>query len=119
MVADGALWGFGDDCISYGTYLYGNTFWRNGAGGIYHEAWCDDTRILYNVVVENGGWGHGIMLSAAFRTLVAYNLIRGNTGFGIGCFRRLNAPELLAEVWQGVRFVDGVRVPDRPQAAAA
>ena len=34
-------------------------------------------------------------------------------------FRRLNAPELLAEVWQGVRFVDGVRVPDRPQAAAA
>ena len=34
-------------------------------------------------------------------------------------FRRLNAPELLAEVWQEVQFVDGVRVPDRPQAAAA
>ena len=34
-------------------------------------------------------------------------------------FRRLNAPELLAEVWQGVQFVDGVRVPDYPQQAAA
>ena len=34
-------------------------------------------------------------------------------------FRRLNAPELLAEVWQGAQFVDGVRVPDYPQEAAA
>ena len=34
-------------------------------------------------------------------------------------FRRLNAPELLAEVWQGAPFVDGVRVPDYPQEAAA
>jgi transposase-like protein len=34
-------------------------------------------------------------------------------------FRRLNAPELLAEVWQGGQFIDGVRVPDPPQAAAA
>lgn len=34
-------------------------------------------------------------------------------------FRRLNAPELLEQVWQGVQFVDGVRVPDHPQEAAA
>ena len=34
-------------------------------------------------------------------------------------FRRLNAPELLAEVWQGAQFVDGVRVPNYPQEAAA
>ena len=34
-------------------------------------------------------------------------------------FRRLNAPELLAEVCQGAQFVDGVRVPDHPQQAAA
>ena len=34
-------------------------------------------------------------------------------------FRRLNAPQLLAEVWQGAQFVDGVRVPDYPQEAAA
>jgi transposase-like protein len=34
-------------------------------------------------------------------------------------FRRLNAPELLADVWHGAQFVDGVRVPDYPQEAAA
>ena len=34
-------------------------------------------------------------------------------------FRRLNAPELLVEVWNGVQFDDGVRVPDRLQEAAA
>ena len=33
--------------------------------------------------------------------------------------RRLNALELLAEVWKGTQFVDGVRVPDHPQQAAA
>lgn len=88
VVADSAIWGFHNDCNCYGMYLYGNTFWRNWAGGVYNEAWCDDSRILYNAIVENGGWGHGVMLSASYRCLVAYNLIVGNAGFGVGCALR-------------------------------
>ena len=34
-------------------------------------------------------------------------------------FRRLNAPELLAEVWNGVQFANGTRAEDRPEDAAA
>jgi transposase-like protein len=34
-------------------------------------------------------------------------------------FRRLNAPELLAEVWNGVQFANGIRAEDRPEEAAA
>jgi len=34
-------------------------------------------------------------------------------------FRRLNAPELLAEVWRGARFVDGIQVQDDLERAAA
>jgi transposase-like protein len=34
-------------------------------------------------------------------------------------FRRLNAPDLLVEVWNGVEFVNGVRVPDHQERAAA
>ena len=34
-------------------------------------------------------------------------------------FRRLNVPQVLVEVRQRAEFDDGVRVPDRPQAAAA
>ena len=34
-------------------------------------------------------------------------------------FRRLNAPEMLVEVWQGAEFVDGIRVPDHQEKAAA
>lgn len=34
-------------------------------------------------------------------------------------FRRLNAPELLAEIAEGARYADGTRVKDRSQEAAA
>ena len=34
-------------------------------------------------------------------------------------FRRLNAPELLAEVWNGVQFANGIRAEDRPEEVAA
>ena len=34
-------------------------------------------------------------------------------------FRRLNAPELLAEVFQGAVYVNGIRVPDDPARLAA
>ena len=34
-------------------------------------------------------------------------------------FRRLDAPELLEKVMQGVRFVDGVKTANVPQEAAA
>jgi len=34
-------------------------------------------------------------------------------------FRRLNAPELLIEVWHGVSFVNGIRVAHQPEEAAA
>jgi len=34
-------------------------------------------------------------------------------------FRRLNAPDLLVEVWNGVEFVNGRRVPDHQERAAA
>jgi hypothetical protein len=40
-------------------------------------------------------------------------------------FRKLNAPELLIDVWKGVQFVDGVRKtqaekqPDQEKRAAA
>jgi len=34
-------------------------------------------------------------------------------------FRRLHAPELLVEVWNGVQFVDGIRVEHQPDDAAA
>ena len=63
-----------------GTWLYGNTFWRNKSG-IYNEEMCQDSRILYNACVENG---YGIMLSAAHRCLIAYNLVADNKWFGIG-----------------------------------
>lgn len=33
-------------------------------------------------------------------------------------FRRLTAPELLAEVWNGAEFVNGIRVPDHQKEAA-
>jgi len=36
-----------------------------------------------------------------------------------GRFRRLNAPELLKEVYHGAHYVNGVRVQDRPWEAAA
>ena len=34
-------------------------------------------------------------------------------------FRRLNAPELLGEVFAGIEFENGVRAEQEPQAAAA
>ena len=34
-------------------------------------------------------------------------------------FRRLNAPELLVEVWNRKQFVNGIRVPDHQEKAAA
>jgi hypothetical protein len=34
-------------------------------------------------------------------------------------FRRLNAPDLLVEVWNGVEFMNGRRVPDHQERAAA
>ena len=34
-------------------------------------------------------------------------------------FRRLNAPELMKEVYHGVRYVNGVRVKERAWEAAA
>lgn len=40
-------------------------------------------------------------------------------------FRKLNAPELLSDVWKGAQFVDGVRKtqaekqPDQEEMAAA
>lgn len=30
-----------------------------------------------------------------------------------GCFRRLNAPELLQEIYHGATFVNGIRVLER------
>jgi len=89
VVADSAIWGYWNDCMCYGMYMYGNTFWRNWSGAIYNEANCHDSRFLYNALVENGThehpWsGYGIMLSAAHRCLVAYNLCLNNVHFGIG-----------------------------------
>jgi len=34
-------------------------------------------------------------------------------------FRRLNAPELLKEVFEGAIYVNGVRVPNQPERLAA
>ena len=34
-------------------------------------------------------------------------------------FRRLNAPELLQELFEGAVYTDGVRVPDHPERLAA
>jgi putative transposase len=34
-------------------------------------------------------------------------------------FRKLNAPQLLAEVWNGATFVNGIRAEDHPEDAAA
>jgi len=82
VIADSALWGFWNDCTGDGTYLYGNSFWRNWSGGIYNEDGCHDTRILYNALVENAIYG--VQLSGANRVLVAYNLCLRNTHFGIG-----------------------------------
>lgn len=36
-----------------------------------------------------------------------------------GRFRRLNAPELLKEVYHGAQYVNGVRAQDRPWEVAA
>jgi hypothetical protein len=82
VVADSAIWGYWNDCMCYGMYMYGNTFWRNWSGGIYNEANCHDSRILYNALVENSIYG--VQLSAAHRCLLAYNLCLRNTHFGIG-----------------------------------
>jgi hypothetical protein len=89
VVADSAIWGYWNDCMCYGTYMYGNAYWRNWSGAIYNEANCHDSKFLYNALVENGThehpWsGYGIMLSAAHRCLVAYNLCLNNVHFGIG-----------------------------------
>jgi len=89
VVADAAIWGYWNDCMCYGMYMYGNTFWRNWSGAIYNEANCHDSKFFYNALVENGThehpWsGYGIMLSAAHRCLVAYNLCLNNVHFGIG-----------------------------------
>ena len=82
VFADAAGWGFWSDVMCYGTYLYGNTFWRNWGGGIYNEANCHDSRILYNAVVENGSWG--IALRQAHRVLMQYNLLENNDRYGVG-----------------------------------
>ena len=82
VIAESAAWGVWIDCSATGSTYYGNSFWRNAKGGFYNEANCNDTRILYNAFVENRGFG--VAMRQCTRVLVEYNLIDGNTRYGVG-----------------------------------
>lgn len=82
VVTDCCQWGLWNDCMCYGSYIYGNCFARNWSGGVYNEAECHDTRILYNSLQKNGSFG--VTTRVANRVFIQYNLIDSNTDYGIG-----------------------------------
>jgi len=76
VAADAGFFGWWSDINAQGLYVYGNAIVRAKFHGIYNEAFCNDTNILYNTSVGNVHGGFAYRLCE--RMLAQYNYIADN-----------------------------------------
>jgi hypothetical protein len=80
VISDGAWAGWWPDVNCYGNYYYGNTMSRITDRGIYNEYPANDSRILYNAVVN---CTDGITYRFSWHTMALYNYLANNTHAGL------------------------------------
>ena len=88
VCADSGFFGWWCDINAQGLYVYGNAIVRSRDNGMYNEAFCNDSTILYNTSVGNL---HGFAYRLCERMLAQYNYIADNE-IGVCLFQESQHP---------------------------